>query len=271
MRIANFVILPLFFIVIASFMYSQNEKLQIHDSKSLIFGGAPETKVISGQGSYKLSARIQKIADYPLSDPLPQRVMHNVPFTPQAPFADWGDSRQQNACEESSVLMALRWASGIELDSAEALKEILAIVEYERDEYGHFHDSSAQDTYERIVQGYFKYEAAELRYGIAVADIKKELVGGNLVIVPVDGTVLKNPFFTPPGPTEHMIVVTGYDDDTEEFITNDPGTRRGESFRYKYDILQQALRDYSSGYHEIIQESQTAMIVIKKLKKENNL
>src|SRR3989344_7509187 len=76
---------------------------------------------------------------------LRDRVLLNVPFTPQAPFGDWGDSRQQDGCEEASALMAMRWVQGRGLSKDEALKEILAISDYETATYGHFHDTSAQD------------------------------------------------------------------------------------------------------------------------------
>src|SRR5437016_6068593 len=42
--------------------------------------------------------------------PLPKFVNLPVPFTVQAPFADWQDPRQEDACEEASALMAVYWA-----------------------------------------------------------------------------------------------------------------------------------------------------------------
>ena len=116
----------------------------------------------------------------------------------------------------------------------------------------------------RIFKGYYKYNNAEARSGISIEDIKKELFDGNLVIVPVNGQKIKNPFYTPPGPLEHMLVVIGYDGATKEFITNDPGTRRGEKYRYSEDILGAALMDYPTGIHQIITEVKTAMIVVKR-------
>ncbi len=38
-----------------------------------------------------------------------QLVTQSVPFTVQAPLGDWTDARQQDGCEEASVLMAMAW------------------------------------------------------------------------------------------------------------------------------------------------------------------
>lgn len=189
-------------------------------------------------------------------------VLLDVPFTPQAPFGDWNDVRQSNACEEASALMIMRWVKGRDLPLTEAKKEIIAISDYELQTYGHFHDSSAQDTIERIFKGYFAYDNISIKYDIYGKDIRRELDEGNPVIVPVNGQKLGNPYYTSPGPKIHMLVVRGYDKTTEEFITNDPGTKRGEEYRYGYRVLENALQNYNSGYQEPITKIQTAMIII---------
>lgn len=187
-----------------------------------------------------------------------------VPFTAQAPFGNWADSRQGMGCEEASVLMAVRWAKGMELTLAEAEKEIIAISDFELAKYGYFEDTSIKDTALRILSGYFGYENYEVRYGISAADIIAELNKGNAVITALAGQKLGNPFYTPPGPVSHMMIVIGYDAVTKEFITNDPGTRHGEKFRYAENIFEEALLDYPSGNHEPITEDVSAMIVVRK-------
>lgn len=192
----------------------------------------------------------------------PESMRQSVPFTSQAPAGNWSDARQQNACEEASALMVMRWVQWEELSAEGAEKEIIAISEYELNSYGDFHDTSAKDTVERIFKGYFDYQNVTVQYDIGARDIKKELVKGNLVIVPVNGQILKNPHYTSPGPAEHMVVAVGYDEVKKEFIVHDPGTRFGENFRYSYAALEAALQDYETGYHEPITEKRTAMIVV---------
>ncbi len=191
-------------------------------------------------------------------------VFLDVPFTSQAPSGRWFDPRQQNGCEEASAIMAIRWVRGPNFSDEESEKEIIAISEYERKTYSDFRDTSAEDTVLRIFKGYYQYNSVEMRRNINKNDIKRVLVKGNLVIVPVDGRMLNNPFYTPPGPAEHMIVVRGYDPATGEFITNDPGTRHGEGFRYREDILEGAIRDYPTGFHEAIFAIEKVMIVISR-------
>lgn len=188
----------------------------------------------------------------------------DVPFTPQAPYGDWDDARQQDGCEEASSLMAVRWAQGKELTKDEALREILAISDYEEATYGNYHDTDAKDTLERIIKGYFKFEGAQAQGNIDTDDIKDALYEYKLVIVPVNGQKLGNPHFTQPGPERHMLVVIGYDPKSNEFITNDPGTRKGQNYRYTAVVLQNALEEYPTGYHIPLFGHRTAMITVEK-------
>lgn len=187
-----------------------------------------------------------------------------VPFTPQAPFGNWADPRQEDGCEETTALMALRWAQWQGLTAEEAEREIIAISDYELAKYGEFRETSIQDTAERILRGYFNFENFDVRFGIDAENIKQELEQGNIAIVAVNGQLLGNPYYTPPGPRDHMIVVHGFDPQTREFIVNDPGTKRGENFRYSESVLEAALQDYPSGNHEPITEIIRAMIVVRR-------
>ena len=193
---------------------------------------------------------------------MPKKILIEVPFTVQAPYANWNDPRQENGCEEAVSLMARRWAEGKKLTSEEALREIIAISDFEKKKYGEFRDVSSEDTLEWIIKDYFGYKNAFLRYDITVEDIKKELAEGNVVIVPVDGRALKNPFYTQSGPERHKILIKGYDDATQEFITNDPGTRRGEGYRYGYAVVERALADYPTGKEQLIERVRSAMIIV---------
>lgn len=189
-------------------------------------------------------------------------VLHEAPFTAQAPFGEWHDSRQQDGCEEASVLMAIYGFKGKELTPTQAKKEILAMSGFQANKYGSSVDTSAQDTMERLVKDYFSHKNVYVKESITVEDIIRELQVGNLVIVPANGRLLGNPYFTSPGPERHMVLIRGYDPVKREFITNDPGTRRGELYRYNYEVLLTAIRDYPSGDHKPIISDTKAMIVI---------
>lgn len=194
---------------------------------------------------------------------LPKQVLLDVPFTAQAPFGNWADVRQDYGCEEAAILMAMYWAYDRNLPLEEAEKEIIAISEFEKEKYGDFHDTSTLDTL-KVLRAYFGYENAFTKFDIDTEDIKAELAKGNVVIVPIDGTKVGNPYYTPPGPAKHKVIIRGYDDTTQEFITNDPGTKRGEGYRYNYQILEKAIVDYPTGLNEPISQVRTAMIVVEK-------
>lgn len=191
-------------------------------------------------------------------------LLTGVPFTAQAPLAEWNDLRQQEGCEEASVMMAMSWATGIEVMPEKAREAILAMSNWQEDVYGTYHDTSAWDTNKRLFNEWYNFRNTEVQYDIATRDIHAELVKGNLVLVPINAKAVRNPNFLNGGPERHMIVVLGYDAVKGEFITHDPGTKNGNQYRYHETVLQGALRDYATGAYAPIGEGRTAMIIVKK-------
>lgn len=188
----------------------------------------------------------------------------DVPFTPQAPFGEWSDQRQQDGCEEASVLMAYYWTQSKHLTLEKAKETILEIADFETKNYGGFVDTSAEDTADRILKEYFGYNNFAVKRKINTEDILFELALGNLILVPANGKLLQNSNFTPPGPDRHMLVIKGYDKKTQEFIANDPGTKMGENYRYNADVLFHAIADYPTGNHAVIETIEKVMIVVRK-------
>lgn len=193
----------------------------------------------------------------------PTKIIENVPFTAQAPFGDWDDVKQDYGCEEACLLMAMHWISGAPLSPEYARDQIVAISEFELKTYQHHHDYSITDT-QKVLEAYFGHKNSASRYNAGIEDIKAEIVADNLVIIPIDGRLVTNPYFTAPGPFHHQILVIGYDDNAKELIVHDPGTRQGAAFRYAYREIEAAWRDYYTGLNEPIKKSLTAMLVIKK-------
>lgn len=197
---------------------------------------------------------------------LPAYIEQQVPFTPQAPLAQWGDPRYADACEESSVWMAALWADG---DTREAIDGVLATQELARlsdvsvDLFDTFVDTSAQDTL-WMLRSEVPGISAEIIESPDILDMKLALASGAIILAPTDGRALANPNFTPPGPERHMVVVTGYDDSTGQFITNDPGTRNGNGFRYGYEHFMIAIRDYVTGNRLPITTLEKRVIVVRK-------
>jgi len=193
---------------------------------------------------------------------LSRSVYHAADFVTQAPFAEWDDRRQHEGCEEASALMAIYWARGESFDRYKAREEILAASHYEEERLGFYEDTSIDDTAEYIVAGYFGHENFEVMHDVSVADIAGELRKSRVVLVGLEGRALFNPNFPGSTPFRHMLIVIGYDSETDEFITHDPGTRNGENYRYSAEVMQGALLDYPSGYRLPVVAGRTGLISI---------
>jgi hypothetical protein len=206
----------------------------------------------------------------PVEKPRPdltKEVFIEVPFTVQAPLLEWADPHFQDACEEASALMAMKWVLNKKFGTKpEVRNEILAISTWQTEKFSSYHDTSAQDTVERIFKGYFGYQEVSIKKNISSEDIISELEIGNIVITPMNGQALKNPFFTQPGPERHMVLIKGYDPEMQEFITNDPGVSQGESYRYPINVFMNAIRDYPTGDHVPIPSTERNGIIVTKSK-----
>lgn len=210
----------------------------------------------------KIEDELQKAEDRPVVRE--DKILLDVPFTSQAPNANWADDHFQDGCEEASLIMVSRWVWGSKIGTKNEVEaEIYKISEFEKQKFGTYHDTSAEDTL-KVLNEYFNHKKVAVFYDMTVEDIKLALSEEKLVVVPADGTRLGNPNFRRPGPTRHMLVIRGFDEKDKQFITNDPGTRKGEKYRYDYKVLINAVRDYPTGHKEEILEERKAMIVVEK-------
>lgn len=186
-----------------------------------------------------------------------------VPFTSQAPQGQWHLSIFQDGCEETSLLIAHHWLTGKPFGSPQAAtREIEKITAFEYKSFGHYVDLSTDDA-ATLFKTYFHYDGAFVQHDISREDIIREIKAGHLVIVPAHGHILRNPYYTPPGPDRHMLVVYQYDSTRDQFITNDPGTRRGKGYRYSTKLLYKSIREYPTGTHLPIVVVRKSMIVVK--------
>ena len=96
---------------------------------------------------------------------------------------------------------------------------------------------------------------------VTVDAIRRHLAAGEPVIVPAAGRDLGNPYFSGEGPWYHNLVIIGYE--PGYFITNDPGTKRGGQYRYREDVLLEAIHDWT-GVKEEIRGGGRAMLVMRK-------
>jgi len=247
------------FLAVYSQKYGTSDSLQDGEIVHLEQSGNEDLDFVLPGGTSGEAMAIKE----PNSPNLPFKVLLDVPFTSQAPFGDWDDPRQQNGCEEASMLMAVYWSRGMELPPRIAREEIEKMSDFHLTQHGHFHDQSNADVYS-FLREYFNFEKAAFVEKITIVDIKQALSENKVVILPINGQKVKNPYYIPPGPTNHKIVVVGYDDETEEFITHDPGTGQGKNFRYSYKIIENAMEDYPTGLHEKYAVKKVSMVTVEK-------
>ncbi len=198
----------------------------------------------------------------PTSTPqLPKTFSLKIPFTPQAPTANW-DEIHNEACEEASAIMVYKYFSGdtrANLPAEEVETEISKLVEWEKNTFGYFLDINSEETVRLIKEVYGLN--AKIIYDVTEKNIKEELVQNHAVILPANGQMLGNPNFRRPGPPYHMLVIKGYDQ--SGFITNDPGTRKGLNYPYTYDTLYAANGDFNHDTHSVDTSKKMLIVVWK--------
>lgn len=187
----------------------------------------------------------------------PQSILIKVPFTSQAPYANWDDVHEE-ACEEASLIMVKYYLTGENLTKESAEKEIQKMKDFQLDNFGTYKDSNMQQL-AKLAEDFYGLKNLGVVYDFSKEEIKKQLSQGKVLILPTAGRKLGNPNFTSPGPLYHNLVAIGYDGD--KIITNDPGTRNGEKYTYDIDVLYEAIHDFP-GNKEDIEKGRRAMIIV---------
>jgi hypothetical protein len=175
---------------------------------------------------------------------LPEEKHLSVPFIPQAPRQIW-DAAHEEACEEASMLMVRAYYDGERgaVASSTADARITSLIAFETD-LGYGVDVTAEEAV-KIIEAKWPDLGAEVVPMTGPEIVQRYVASGIPVILPADGKTLPNPNFRNGGPVYHMLVVHGYTAD--RFITNDPGTRKGEDFLYAYDGLLDSVHDWNGG------------------------
>lgn len=200
----------------------------------------------------------------PMASPtpwLPVSVLLPVPFTPQAPTANW-DELHNEACEEASIIMAAAYFAGDRrstIPASEVETQITTLTEWQQSHFGYYLDSNAEET-ARMIREVYGLKAQLIR-NFSESDIKHALANDKLVIIPLAGRKLDNPYYRAPGPEYHVLVIRGYT--STHLITNDPGTRRGAEYKYTYETLNNATAEWDHAINGI-DESKSVIIVVSR-------
>lgn len=207
--------------------------------------------------------------------PIPSTLFLPVPFTPQAPLANW-DTLHNEGCEEASAIMAASYfdilnpllekegwllpdgkSQGGNLPPDFVENQITLLTQWQDDHFGFHLDATSAETAEMMEQVYGL--KTRLIDDFTADVLKKELAQNHLVIISEYGRALNNPFYKRPGPIHHMLLVKGYDND--QFITNDSGTKRGLNYFYDFKTLYDAAADWDHQKETIDQNKKIAIVV----------
>jgi len=209
--------------------------------------GADERKLAQEKAALPSPQAAASVTSAPVapeeSTAIPPTLNLDVPFTSQAPFANW-DYTHEEACEEATILMAKRffWGQGIS-GPEDAEQGIQDIISWENEHLGFFESTTAEES-ARVIREMFDLKA-EVISDPSVEQIKQALAEDKLVIVPCAGRQIGNPFYKSPGPLYHYLLLKGYTED--QFITNDAGTKRGADYPYKFKTVLDANHDWNGG------------------------
>lgn len=212
---------------------------------------------ISFHSSISFSSSLSSPPSSPNPSPLPYALRLSVPFSPQAPSANW-DALHEETCEEMSLILVHHFLNKTDLTRDQAESELLALTQWE-EEHSYSQDVTVQEL-GKIAGEYFGYRF-RIMEDPTVDDLKRLLADGHPVIVPSAGRDLGNPYFSGEGPWYHMLVLTGYNEFF--FVTNDVGTRRGEDYVYRFQTLMDAIHDWT-GVKEEIRTGARRVLVIEK-------
>lgn len=225
---------------------------------------APENLKTVSENSNNISgsdaaSQPQKSKDLAIEWPIKKTL--SVPFTPQAPTANW-DELHNEACEEASAIMANAYFSKMEESTLKpdyVESEINKLTDWQKENLGYYLDSTTKET-ARMIEKVYGLKTEVISFP-EKEKIKEEIVKGNLVIVSANGRNLNNPYYKQPGPIHHMLVIIGYEENI--FITNDPGTKRGLGYAYDYLTLKTAAADWDHSIHSVDNNKKIAIIISK--------
>ncbi len=168
-----------------------------------------------------------------------------VPYINEAPRGIWS-APWGNACEEASITMIEKYYLGEKVVSVEEAESFMQILFDAQDRLYSSNRNADSTRVAKLISDYASFNGF-IKDKPTLDEIKNELQQKRPVIAMHYGFGLqnKNIPFIPTGSSYHNTVIIGYDDKTQEFITNDSGDAiEGRGHRYGYELFMNSLHDY---------------------------
>ncbi len=174
-----------------------------------------------------------------------------VPYTSEIPLGSWVKP-WNNACEEASMVMAESYYFGNEsMTKAVAVKYMTPIFKIEDKIFGSNADSDTVRT-AKLLNDYLSVSAT-IKNNPTIEEIKDQLRRGKPVISFHYAKDIKNPYhhWRVGGSYFHVMVLVGFDDNTNEFLVHDSGDPvTGAYHRYGYNLIMNTLHDFNFKNHK---------------------
>ncbi|MBI5221653.1 MAG: C39 family peptidase [Candidatus Magasanikbacteria bacterium] len=194
-----------------------------------------------------------------------------VPYTSEVPLGRW-TKPWNNACEEASMVMAESYYSGFEsMDKGTAVKYMSPLFTIENKIFGGNADSDSVRT-AKLLNDYLSVNAL-IKTAPTLEEIKDQLRQRKPVITFHYAKEIKNSNYhwRAGGSYYHVMLLVGFDDNTNEFLVHDSGDdKTGEYHRYSYDVIMNSLRDFNFKNHKADGPARVLFTDSKVLLKEKN-
>jgi hypothetical protein len=191
---------------------------------------------------------------------LPTYYLIKTAFVPQAPEKKW-DQPWQDACEEASLLTVDYFYKNEKPDTLKIKQDILNMINYEQQQRWGVSINTSQMS--QIAKDYLHYQPVFIE-NPTLTQIKTYVSKKIPIIVPAAGKILykENKYFSNGGPYYHNLVILGFDDSKQQFITHDVGTQHGAYFHYSYALLMESIHDFPDSQNEKDIESGPKKILV---------
>lgn len=210
---------------------------------------------------------VEEIAPKPteiiIDTQLPNRHLIRTAFIPQAPEKNW-DQPWQDACEEAALLNLYFYYQQQNPDIPQMLSAYQKLFDYQQEkEWGGDINLSQMASMSADLWDY----QTKIIENPSPNDIKTAISQDIPVIITANGKTLfkENKNFKSGGPWYHSLVILGYDDDQQQFIVHDVGTRLGAYFRYSYQTLLESIHDFPTSLkkEDINQGTPRVLLLLK--------
>jgi hypothetical protein len=183
--------------------------------------------------------------------PLPQSVFIKVPYTSQAPRADW--PTHEDYCEPAALLMYADFLHGDKrpvIPPDEADREMTTIIKWERQTFASAHPDLTLVQMGETAKHFYGFVPAV--FAADLESVKGQLAAGKPVIIPVmtHGAPGGQPLSPHYGRQNvyHVILITGYAGD--RVYTNDAGFMQGQNQAYRWSVLEAAMDAQQPKMHQ---------------------